>query len=147
MSIRDNVIASESVGINITKYKLLAFALSAALAGVAGVLYSHNLSSLMATPKNFGYNMSIMILVFVVLGGIGNIRGSIISAVVLTLLPEMLRGLSNYRMLIYAIVLIAMMLFSWAPKAQDLRTRVAAMLPKFSKKKTVTEGGADNGNK
>ena len=70
MSIRDNVIASESVGINITKYKLLAFALSAALAGVAGVLYSHNLSSLMATPKNFGYNMSIMILVFVVLGGI-----------------------------------------------------------------------------
>ena len=71
MSIRDNLIAAESIGINITRYKLMAFSISAALAGVAGVLYSHNLNSLMATPKNFGYNMSIMILVFVVLGGIG----------------------------------------------------------------------------
>ena len=73
MSIRDNLIAAESVGIRITRYKLMAFSISAALAGVAGVLYAHNLNSLMATPKNFGYNMSITILVFVVLGGIGNI--------------------------------------------------------------------------
>ena len=123
MSIRDNLIAAESIGINITKYKLMAFSISAALAGVAGVLYSHNLNSLMATPKNFGYNMSIMILVFVVLGGIGNIRGSIIAAVVLTLLPELLRGLSNYRMLIYAIVLIVIMLFNWCPKLIELRKR------------------------
>ena len=123
MSIRDNLIAAESIGINITKYKLMAFSISAALAGVAGVLYSHNLNSLMATPKNFGYNMSIMILVFVVLGGIGNIRGSIIAAVVLTLLPELLRGLSNYRMLIYAIVLIVMILFNWMPKLIELRKR------------------------
>ena len=77
MAIRDNRIAAESVGINITKYKLMAFSISASLAGVAGVLYAHNLSSLAATPKSFGYNMSIMILVYVVLGGIGNIRGSI----------------------------------------------------------------------
>ena len=123
MSIRDNLIAAESIGINITKYKLMAFSISAALAGIAGVLYSHNLSSLMATPKNFGYNMSIMILVFVVLGGIGNIRGSIISAVILTLLPEVLRGLSNYRMLIYSIVLIVMMLFNWSPKLINLREK------------------------
>lgn len=123
MAIRDNIIAAESIGINITKYKLMAFSVSAALAGVAGVLYSHNLNSLMATPKNFGYNMSIMILVFVVLGGIGNIRGSIIAAVVLTLLPELLRGLNNYRMLIYAIVLILMMLFNWSPKLIALRER------------------------
>ena len=123
MSIRDNLIAAESLGINITKYKLMAFSISAALAGVAGVLYSHNLNSLMATPKNFGYNMSIMILVFVVLGGIGNIRGSMIAAVVLTLLPELLRGLNNYRMLIYAIVLIVMMLFNWSPKLIELRKR------------------------
>lgn len=123
MAIRDNVIAAESIGINITKYKLMAFSISAALAGVAGALYSHNLSSLMATTKNFGYNMSIMILVFVVLGGIGNIRGSIIAAVVLTLLPELLRGLNNYRMLIYAIVLILMMLFNWSPKLVELRKR------------------------
>lgn len=134
MAIRDNVIAAESVGINITRYKLLAFSLSAALAGLAGVLYSHNLSSLMATPKNFGYNMSIMILVFVVLGGIGNIRGSIISAVILTLLPELLRGLSDYRMLIYAIVLIAMMLINWCPAAREKRDMLLSKLTFWKKK-------------
>lgn len=123
MSVRDNRIAAESIGINITKYKLMAFTISASLAGVAGVLYSHNLSSLTATQKNFGYNQSIMILVFVVLGGIGNIRGSMIAAVILTLLPELLRGLNTYRMLIYAIVLIVMMIFNWSPKLIDFRKR------------------------
>ena len=123
MSIRDNLIAAESVGIRITRYKLMAFSISAALAGVAGVLYAHNLNSLMATPKNFGYNMSITILVFVVLGGIGNIRGSIISAVILTLLPELLRGMNDDRMLIYSIVLIAIMLFNWSPKLLNLRKK------------------------
>ena len=120
-SIRDNRIAAESVGSNITKYKLMAFAISAALAGGAGVLYAHNLSTLTANTNNFGYNQSIMILVFVVLGGIGKIRGSIIAAVVLTLLPELLRGLSDYSMLLYAIVLILLMLFNWAPKAIEWR--------------------------
>lgn len=123
MSIRDNRIAAESVGINITKYKLMAFTISAALAGAAGVLYAHNLATLVAQPKNFGYNMSIMILVFVVLGGIGNIRGSMIAAVVLTLLPELLRSLSDYRMLIYAVILIVMMLFNWSPKALEWREK------------------------
>ena len=138
MSIRDNTIAAESIGINITKYKLMAFSISAALAGVAGVLYAHNLSSLMAQPKNFGYNMSITILVFVVLGGIGNIRGSIISAIILTLLPELLRGLNDYRMLIYSIVLIVMMLFNWSPKLIELRKRIFPKnLFKFKKNKEV----------
>lgn len=123
MAIRDNRIAAESIGINITKYKLMTFTISAAMAGVAGVLYAHNLSNLTANTNNFGYNMSINILVFVVLGGIGNIRGSIIAAVVLTLLPELLRGMSDYRMLIYAIVLIVMMLFNWAPKAIEWREK------------------------
>lgn len=123
MAIRDNRIAAESVGINITKYKLMAFSVSASLAGMAGVLYAHNLSTLTALPKNFGYNMSITILVFVVLGGLGNIRGSIIAAVVLTLLPELLRGLNDYRMLIYAIVLIVMMLANWSPKAKEILSR------------------------
>lgn len=128
MSIRDNLIAAESVGINITKYKLMAFTISASLAGVAGVLYSHNLNSLMATPKNFGYNMSILILVFVVLGGIGNIRGSVIAAIILTLLPELLRGLNDYRMLIYSIVLIMMMLYNWAPDMINMRKRFSAKI-------------------
>ena len=138
MAIRDNRIAAESVGINITKYKLMAFAISAALAGAAGVLYAHNLSTLTALPKNFGYNMSIMILVFVVLGGIGNMRGSMIAAVILTLLPELLRGLSDYRMLIYAIVLILMMLFNWAPKALEWREK-HSLKRLLKKKKTAKE--------
>ena len=128
MAIRDNRIAAESIGINITKYKLLAFSVSAGLAGVAGVLYAHNLTTLTALPKNFGYNMSIMILVYVVLGGIGSIRGSIIATVILYLLPELLRGLSNYRMLMYAIVLILAMLFNSAPQLVAFRQRVAGKL-------------------
>lgn len=123
MAIRDNRIAAESVGINVTKYKLLAFSISASLAGAAGVLYAHNLTTLTALPKNFGYNQSIMILVYVVLGGIGNIRGSVIAAVILTLLPELMRSLQDYRMLVYAVVLIGMMLFTWSPKAKELRER------------------------
>lgn len=134
MSIRDNRIAAESIGINITKYKLMAFSISAAMAGIAGVLYAHNLSTLVALPKNFGYNMSITILVFVVLGGIGSTRGSMIAAVILTLLPELLRFLNDYRMLFYAIVLIVMMLINWSPKALEIReritTKVASWLPK-----------------
>lgn len=122
-AIRDNRIAAESIGINITKYKLLAFTISAALAGLAGVLYAHNLSSLSATAKNFGYNMSIMILVFVVLGGMGRIRGSMIAAIVLTLLPEYLRFLQDYRMLIYAVVLIFIMIFNWNPTFITLREK------------------------
>lgn len=62
----------------------MAFTISAAIAGAGGVLYAHNLSTVTATPANFGYNMSIMILVFVVLGGMGSFRGSIIAAVILT---------------------------------------------------------------
>ena len=131
MAIRDNRIAAESVGINITKYKLLGFSLSAAIAGAAGVLYAHNLYTLSAQPSNFGYTMSIMILVYVVLGGMGSFRGSIIAATLLILLPEMLRGLADYRMLIYSIVLIGMMLFNWAPKAIEWRQKIAE---KYKKK-------------
>lgn len=125
MSSRDNRIAAESVGLNVSKYKLTAFVISAALAGVAGVLYSHNLANLQATSKNFGYNQSILILVFVVLGGIGNIRGSLIAAVVLTVLPEKLRFFNDYRMLIYAIVLIVMMIMTSAPKVVEWRKVIA----------------------
>lgn len=136
MAIRDNRIAAESIGINITKYKLMAFSISAALAGMAGVLYAHSLATLAATSANFGYNKSIMILVFVVLGGLGNIQGSVIAAIILTALPELLRGLNDYRMLIYAIVLIAMMLFNSSPKAIELREVV---MDKFRHKKSAAK--------
>ncbi len=109
MSIRDNRIAAESVGINITKYKLITFAMTAFFAGVAGSLYSHNFSTLQASK--FDYNLSILVLVFVVLGGIGSIRGSIVASVLLTMIPELLRSsIGKYRMLIYAIILIFMMI-------------------------------------
>lgn len=121
MAIRDNKIAAESCGIDVKYYKLIIFTLSAAIAGVAGVLYSHNFSILKA--GEFDFNKSIEILVFVVLGGMGNIAGSIISAIALTLLPELLRHLGNfsqYRMLIYSILLIFIMIFSTSPAFQKL---------------------------
>ena len=118
-AIRDNVIAAESVGISVTKYKLTIFTISAAIAGSAGVLYAHFLSSM--TASKFDFNMSILLLVFIVLGGIGSFKGAIIAAALLTALPEVLRGMSDYRMLIYAILLITMMLFKWSPKAIEWR--------------------------
>lgn len=114
-AIRDNRIAAESIGINITKYKLIALVVSAFLAGIAGVLYAHNAGQAVATQADYGYVMSINILVFVVLGGMGSTLGSMIAAVVLTILPEWLRFLSDYRMLIYAVVLIGMMLVNGSP--------------------------------
>ncbi|MDO4475479.1 MAG: branched-chain amino acid ABC transporter permease [Lachnospiraceae bacterium] len=119
MAIRDNRIAAESVGISITKYKLMAFTTASAMAGAAGVLYAHGFATLNSSAYDF--NKSILILVFVVLGGMGNILGSVVAAVILTVLPEMLRFLDAYRMLIYAIVMIVMMLVNWSPKALELR--------------------------
>ena len=113
MALRDNRIAAESVGISATKYKLMAFVTSAALAGMAGALYAMNYSTV--TGAKFKFDTSILVLVFVVLGGIGSIRGSIIAATVLTILPEMLREFNDYRMLIYAIVLIVVMLATNSP--------------------------------
>ena len=109
MAIRDNRIAAESVGINVTKYKLMAFVTSAALAGAAGALYGLNYSTV--TADKFDFNTSILVLVFVVLGGLGNIWGSIVAAAVLTMCCRRPCGSSaDYRMLVYAIVLILVML-------------------------------------
>ena len=108
MAIRDNRIAAESVGINVTKYKLIAFVTSASLAGAAGALFGLNYSNV--TAAQFDFNTSILVLVYVVLGGLGSIWGSIIATVVLYVLPEALRQFSDYRMLVYAIVLILVML-------------------------------------
>ena len=134
MSIRDNRIAAEATGINVTKYKLMAFIISAVFAGMAGVLYALNFSALAA--KKFDYNTSILVLVFVVLGGIGNIRGSMIAATVLYVLPELLRGVADYRMLVYAIVLIVMMIFNQSPQIVAWRAQMAERIaanPKFRK--------------
>ena len=112
MAVRDNRIAADSVGISTTRFKLMAFVISAAFAGMAGTLYAMNYSTI--TAAKFDFNLSILVLVFVVLGGLGNIWGSIIAAALLTVLPELLRALNfnDYRMLVYAILLIALMLFN-----------------------------------
>ncbi|MBR6872602.1 MAG: branched-chain amino acid ABC transporter permease [Ruminococcus sp.] len=144
MSVRDNRIAAESIGLNITKYKLITFGLTAFLGGVAGALFSHNLSALQASK--FDYNLSILILVFVVLGGIGNIRGSVIAAIVLTYIPEALRkagsNLTNYRMLIYSIILIIMMIFTSNAKIRGFFTASFMRLKGivFKNKSAVKEG-------
>ena len=122
MAIRDNIIAAQSVGINIEYYKLVAFVGAAFFAGVAGVLYGHNLGIL--KPSTFDFNKSIEILVIVVLGGMGNITGSVIAAIIITLLPEVLRDLADYRMLIYSIALIVMMLFSSNPTLVEFRKKI-----------------------
>ncbi len=125
-AIRDNRIAAESVGISITRYKLMAFIISAILAGMAGALYAMNFSAVAA--KKFDFNTSILILVFVVLGGMGNIVGSIVATALLYVLPELLREYADYRMLIYAIVLILVMLATNSEKAKQMRERLSMKL-------------------
>ena len=137
MAIRDNEIAAQSIGLHITSYKLMAFVTSAALAGAAGALYGLNYSSLQATKFNF--NTSILILVFVVLGGLGNIWGSLVAAAALTILPEALRGMDDLRMLIYSIVLILVMLATNAPSMKAFFSRVQTAFGKKSH-----EGGKGN---
>lgn len=113
-AIKENRIAAESVGINVTAFRMKAFVVSAVLAGMAGALFGLNYSSV--TASKFNFNTSINILVFVVLGGMGNVLGSVISATVLYILPEAMRGLEDYRMILYAVVLIVVMLCTWSPK-------------------------------
>ena len=122
MAARDNRIAAEAMGINITKYKMMAFVTAAALAGMAGALYGLSMATLL--PTKFSFNESINVLGFVVLGGIGNIPGSVVSAAALTILPERLRFLQNYRMLAYAVLLILVMLLSNNPMVKNLWRRL-----------------------
>lgn len=135
-AIRDNRIAAESTGVNVTYYKLLVFVFAAFFAGVAGVLYGHSLANI--KPVTFDYNMSIEILVIVVLGGMGSIRGSIIAAIILRALPEVLREFNDYRMLIYSILLIVIMIFNANPKMQGYKH-------KLFRRKNISEGEKVNG--
>ena len=128
MAVRDNKIAAESVGISVTQYRMIAFVVSAALAGAAGAHFSQ------LSATKFDFNTSILILVFVVLGGLGNMRGSVIAAALLTVLPELLRQFSDYRMLIYAIVLILVMIFTNNPQ---LKAFFARIKDRFASKKEV----------
>ena len=133
---RDNRIAAESMGVNVTKYKMMAFVTAAVLAGMAGALYGLNSSTVV--PTQFTFNQSINVLVFVVLGGLGNVLGSVISASLLTILPEMLRAFADYRMLVYAVVLILVMIFTNNPTIRSFLNRLIAPF----KRKETTGGDA-----
>jgi branched-chain amino acid transport system permease protein len=104
----DDEIASEAVGLNTTRYKIVAFVVGAFFAGVAGGLYGH--FKLTITPTGFDFTKSIEIVVMVILGGMGNTPGVILAAILLTLLPEFLRSVDEYRMVIYSLLLIVLML-------------------------------------
>ena len=119
---RDNRIAAESMGVSVTKYKMMAFVTAATLAGMAGALYGLNSSTVV--PTQFTFNQSINVLVFVVLGGLGNVLGSVISATFLTVLPEVLREFADYRMLVYAVVLILVMIFTNNPLIRSVMNRL-----------------------
>ena len=134
MAVRDNRIAGESIGINVKKYKLIAFVLSSALAGMAGAMFGQNYSTL--APLKFNFNTSVLILVFVVLGGIGNIWGGILAATLLTILPEALRQFADYRMLTYAIVLILVMICTYNP---TIRARAGMVWEKINPRKKREE--------
>ena len=139
---RDNRIAAESMGVSVTKYKMMAFVTAAVLAGMAGALYGLNSSTVV--PTQFTFNQSINVLVFVVLGGLGNVLGSIISATFLTILPEVLREFADYRMLVYAVVLILVMIFTNNPTTRAFVNRLASPAKKLVRKnRGETAGGGD----
>lgn len=108
IAIRENEIATDCIGISTFYYKTFAFAIAAFFAGIGGGLYAHYLQGL--TPSSFGFLNSIEYLIIVVLGGMGSLSGTIIAAIVLGILNEMLRAFSEYRMLIYSVVLVVMMI-------------------------------------
>lgn len=127
LAIREDEIASEASGINTTYYKTFAFVVSAIFAGIAGAMYAHNVGIIV--PKQFDYNYSINILVMVVLGGMGSFTGLIISAIFLTILPKFLRSFADYRMIVYSLALILIMLF----KPNGLMGRDEFSLSKITK--------------
>lgn len=122
-ALRDDEISSESMGIDVYRHKVIAFVISSGIAGIAGALYASYMEFI--DPTSFVSDESTVILSMVVLGGMGNMNGSIIAAVLLTVLPEALRSFSDYRMLVYGVVLVVMMLLKitdWSSIKRALKT-------------------------
>ena len=108
LAVRDDEIAAEAMGINTTKYKVLAFVLGAFFAGIAGALYAHYITFI--SPEGFNFMKSVDVVVMVILGGMGNIFGVVLAAALLTVLNEFLRSFEQYRMIVFALLLILMMI-------------------------------------
>ena len=132
LAIRENEIAAESMGVNTTRYKVLAFSIGAFFAGVAGVLFGHNMYIL--SPASFTFMQSFNILIMVVMGGLGSMTGSIAGALVVTFLSAALASFPNARMIIYAFALILLMFYR--PQGLFGYVEVTAMQPlrRFFKK-------------
>jgi branched-chain amino acid transport system permease protein len=139
ISVRENEIAADAMGINTTFYKVIAFVIGAFFAGVAGALHAHNFYIIQ--PSNFGFLKSFDILIFVVLGGLGSMSGAVIAAILLTIISTFLQDFPEVRMVIYSLVLIVMMLF----RPQGLMgTREITSIFKIGKSK---QGGVQDGSK
>ncbi|MBD8589498.1 branched-chain amino acid ABC transporter permease [Peribacillus castrilensis] len=109
ISVREDETAADAMGINTTYYKVAAFVIGAFFAGIAGSLYAHNFYIIQ--PSNFGFLKSFDILIFVVLGGLGSLSGSVLAAILLTIVTTFLQDYPETRMIIYSLVLILMMIF------------------------------------
>ena len=109
IAIRDNEIAADAMGINTTKYKIMSFCIAAFIAGVAGGLYAHVLSFIQ--PDSFSFTKSSDFLVYLYAGGSGSLTGSVVGAILLTILPEVLRFLADWRLVLYALILVVVMLY------------------------------------
>lgn len=145
VAIREDEMAAEAMGINTTRYKVMAFSIGAAFAGIAGALFAHH--QMFIDPRSFTFQRSIEILVIVVLGGLGSITGSIVAAVVLTILPEALRGMAQYRMVVYSLLLIGLMLirpqglFGTKELRDLLGYGITKALPKGSSRQVASSNG------
>lgn len=138
ISIREDEIAADAMGINTTYYKVAAFAIGSFFAGLAGGLYSHNFYIIQ--PTNFGFLKSFDILIFVVLGGLGSLSGSVIAAILLTIVSTFLQDYAETRMIIYSLVLIIVMLYR--PQGLMGTREITDYLGKWTRK-----GGDSNGNR
>ena len=134
ISIREDELAAEAMGVNTTRYKVMAFVISSAMAGAGGVLLAHFDGYL--NPKSFEFIKSFEILIMIILGGLGSIVGSILGAIVLTILPESLRGFAEYRMVIYSLLLIVLMI----TRPQGLLGSSSALKNLRKRLRRVTEG-------
>lgn len=135
ISIKEDELASEAMGVNVLNYKVIAFTLSAFFAGIAGSFYAHYATFI--DPQSFTFDESIQILSMVILGGMGSIPGTIIGAIVLVAIPEFLRDLQEYRMLIYGVILVVMMLIR--PQGIFGDMKFSNILSKFRNKEVDTD--------
>jgi len=143
ISIREDEIAAEAMGVNTTRYKVMAFVISSALAGAGGVLFAHFDGYL--NPKSFEFLKSFEILIMIILGGLGSIVGSVLGAILLTVLPEALRGFAQYRMVIYSLLLIILMITrpqGLLGKSDVFKKWRARLRGKREGENAITESGA-----